>query len=234
VGLWLDKLIWRDKKNFDLKAGTRTFSLGQLCGHHESTAGAAAAQRMLESARGLGGRLFGFEATVDGRLLVGYGRASAPETALTFHRVWGVPLIPGSALKGIARAAADRSFGLAPSTIEGLFGEMGQRGALDFWDAIPGDGSFELALDILTPHVRGYYEGRFPPADWLRPEPFAFVAVVRTRFRFIVRVEDMGKPALTAKDIDHGVRLLREALTEDGVGAKTAAGYGRFRDFKNL
>lgn len=35
------------------------------------------------------------------RLLVGHGLPSATDVGLTLHRTWGVPLIPGSALKGL-------------------------------------------------------------------------------------------------------------------------------------
>jgi len=36
-------------------------------------------------------------------LLIGSGNGSAAEVGLTLHRTWGVPVIPGSALKGVAR-----------------------------------------------------------------------------------------------------------------------------------
>lgn len=35
------------------------------------------------------------------RLLVGHGNASPTEVGLTLHRTWGVPIVPGSALKGL-------------------------------------------------------------------------------------------------------------------------------------
>jgi CRISPR-associated protein Cmr6 len=35
------------------------------------------------------------------RLLVGHGNPSGSEVGLTLHRTWGVPIIPGSALKGL-------------------------------------------------------------------------------------------------------------------------------------
>jgi CRISPR-associated protein Cmr6 len=40
------------------------------------------------------------------RFVVGLGDKGALEAGLTFHRVYGFPIIPGSALKGLARAAA--------------------------------------------------------------------------------------------------------------------------------
>lgn len=43
-----------------------------------------------------------FELQLAARLLVGAGNPSATDVGITLHRTWGVPLIPGSALKGLA------------------------------------------------------------------------------------------------------------------------------------
>lgn len=40
------------------------------------------------------------------RFIVGMGNKTALEVGFTFHRIYGFPVIPGSALKGLARAAA--------------------------------------------------------------------------------------------------------------------------------
>src|SRR6185369_614959 len=47
-------------------------------------------------------------AQVVGRLIVGLGVESVLETSITLHRTYGVPYLPGSALKGLAAAAAHR------------------------------------------------------------------------------------------------------------------------------
>lgn len=36
-----------------------------------------------------------------GRLLVGHGNAAPSEVGITLHRTWGVPMIPGSSIKGL-------------------------------------------------------------------------------------------------------------------------------------
>lgn len=36
-----------------------------------------------------------------GRLLVGHGNAAPSEVGITLHRTWGVPIIPGSSIKGL-------------------------------------------------------------------------------------------------------------------------------------
>jgi len=45
-----------------------------------------------------------FRGTVDWRLAVGLGGDHPLENGFTFHRVYGIPYLPGSALKGLARA----------------------------------------------------------------------------------------------------------------------------------
>jgi CRISPR-associated protein Cmr6 len=47
-----------------------------------------------------------FEAGPEWRLTVGLGRESVLETGFTFHRIYGFPYIPGSALKGLTQAWA--------------------------------------------------------------------------------------------------------------------------------
>jgi CRISPR-associated protein Cmr6 len=47
-----------------------------------------------------------FEASPEWRLTVGLGRESVLETGFTFHRLYGFPYIPGSALKGLTQAWA--------------------------------------------------------------------------------------------------------------------------------
>lgn len=42
-----------------------------------------------------------FHACTEGRLLVGHGNPALNEVGITLHHTWGVPVIPGSALKGL-------------------------------------------------------------------------------------------------------------------------------------
>jgi CRISPR-associated protein Cmr6 len=47
-----------------------------------------------------------FDLKTESRLMVGLGAESVLETAITLHRIYGFPVIPGSALKGLARTWA--------------------------------------------------------------------------------------------------------------------------------
>jgi len=51
------------------------------------------------------------ELTLASRLLIGHGNASAIDVGLTVHHTWGVPLIPGSALKGLVAHYVDATYG---------------------------------------------------------------------------------------------------------------------------
>ena len=46
------------------------------------------------------------EMSVDWRLVVGLGGAAVYETAMTLHHVYGIPYLPGSAVKGVTRSRA--------------------------------------------------------------------------------------------------------------------------------
>jgi CRISPR-associated protein Cmr6 len=51
------------------------------------------------------------ELTLTSRLLVGHGNGSATDVGLTVHHTWGVPVIPGSALKGLVAHYVDATYG---------------------------------------------------------------------------------------------------------------------------
>ncbi len=59
----------------------------------------SAFQRWKSSFQTIGDRTF--ELQLNSRLLVGHGNASATDVGLTLHHTWSVPIIPGSALKGL-------------------------------------------------------------------------------------------------------------------------------------
>ncbi len=192
----------------------------------------------------------------DGRLLVGVGAATVLETGVALHHTYGVPYVPGSALKGLcAHYAAevigreDPAWQLPPSTNDGdrgwahglVFGTTERMGLITFLDGwlVPGEGS-ALVGDVLTPHHPDYYGGgdRLEwPADWDDPVPVSFLSV-RGTFLFAVEseVERIEEPDRKGDELADKVTDLREevvtriaksALMEWGIGAKTTAGYGR-------
>jgi CRISPR-associated protein Cmr6 len=52
-----------------------------------------------------------FELVLASRLLVGHGHPSAVDVGITLHHTWGVPVIPGTALKGLVAHFVDAVYG---------------------------------------------------------------------------------------------------------------------------
>lgn len=51
------------------------------------------------------------EVELASRLLLGHGNASPTEVGLTLHHTWGVPVLPGSALKGLTAHYVETTYG---------------------------------------------------------------------------------------------------------------------------
>jgi len=70
-----------------------------------------------------GFRVLEWEGELEGGLIIGMGAPHVHETTLSFHKPWGVPYIPGTALKGLLRTyyierALQRIEGYAPSCMD--------------------------------------------------------------------------------------------------------------------
>ena len=173
-----------------------------------------------------------------GPLAVGMGNPNPSENGLTLHHTYGVPVIPGAALKGLTRRALQRMPGLAPSVIATLLGDSSEsgsafEGAVTFYDAwlVPeGVGLRPLHPDTITVHHPDYYksEGDDAPTDFDDPIPIPFL-VVKPGAAFLIRLSI--DPAVGAAFAEQSLTLVKNALLwalkSEGVGGKTNAGYGR-------
>jgi len=172
-----------------------------------------------------------FDLKTDGPLTLHLSRANALENAgLAFHPVYGFVYLPGSGLKGMTRAWAEKMAKADEAEIKRVFGhqagETGAAGTVVFHDALPSEWP-ELRLEIVTSHHRDYYSGsdKAAPGDWEQPNPVTFLAVAPgTTFRFALSPARGGDAA----SVDKAALWLKAALCHAGAGAKTAAGYGRF------
>lgn len=177
------------------------------------------------------------EAEVVGRMVVGLGAESVLETAVALHRTYGVPYIPGSALKGLAAATAHRWLEDAESwrkegknreigtACQEMFGDQTLEGCVTFHDALwipgPNETKLPLDLDVMTVHHADYYGGQDkPPADWDSPNPVVFLTARGKYLLAVTGPEDWAGAAL---------KILAKGLLRNGIGAKTAAGYGRMK-----
>ncbi len=189
------------------------------------------------------------------RVFLGAGEAGVLETGVSLHHTYGLPYLPGSALKGCARAYAEMR-GLDAAYVAALFGrapedphgaspdaETGESGCVIFHDAwwIPSaavqraaassaqsaspPARGPLELEVVTPHHIEYYVGT-------QKEPLDTDAPVPTHhlamagaFYFVIE----GDPAWAQA----ALRLLAAGLSTLGIGAKRASGYGCFITAEN-
>jgi|GEM_PF-4386916 len=203
-------------------------------------------ERRLQVLEDLGARVL--PARSETRLVMGLGLAHPTETGFLLDRLTGSPYLPATSVKGLLRSAArwvadgelavpgidteddpvtfwrehrERLFG--PANVPGVTAAQGE---LTVYDAFP-ERWPRLEVDVLTPHYRGYYgdsnDGTVPPADWDDPVPVPFLTVAPGA-SFVFAFGARG--TATENDLDRVETLLRVALRELGIGAKTSSGYG--------
>jgi CRISPR-associated protein Cmr6 len=179
----------------------------------------------------------------DWRVIVGLGTDSVYETGITLHHIYGFPYIPASAIKGITRShiiqrdylpefegqdkandKAERG-ALDNNDFSKIFGSTKQQGKITFFDAMP-VGVPQLKPDIMNVHYPDYYGGgSSAPTDTQSPRPILFLTVHETSFQFMLGCKEDDKKYLSV-----AFDWLKKALTEKGIGAKTAVGYGYMQE----
>ncbi len=188
-----------------------------------------------------------------GRLIVGLGSENVLETGIRLHHTYGMPILPGSALKGLAAHYCDQFWGPTdkkfkkPTKTEDdahrkfiagkgpkpedsfhrlLFGNTDDSGCITFHDAwLTLNSPESLVLDVMTPHHPKWLDGSVAPTDFDSPKPVPFLSVSG---RFRVAVSWNGPASDRAKNWAELARsLLCDALKDWGIGGKTTSGYGR-------
>lgn len=170
-----------------------------------------------------------------GRMIIGLGTENVLETGITLQHTYGTPVIPGSALKGLAAhycdqvwGASEPKFKLGGDYHETIFGTSEDSGHIVFYDAwiTPESLADALKPDVMTPHHSDYYSNKddTAPTDFDKPTPITFLSVAGSFHIAVscdVQNDDGEKWAKLA------FKMLTEALKEWGIGGKTNAGYGR-------
>jgi CRISPR-associated protein Cmr6 len=190
-----------------------------------------------------------------GRLAINLADSLIQNAGICLDRLFGLPYIPGSAVKGVCRHKAlgelRAAQGIERARVFDIFcavfgtaendfmnGElcdyrdlvanrpMNQRGLVAFLPAYPVNEA-EAVVDLTNVHYPDYYRtGAIENLAKERPQPNPFPAVeVGAQFAFclVLSRSDTDKSVLEAAH-----RWLQAALTVEGLGAKTAAGYGWF------
>ncbi|RLI81160.1 hypothetical protein DRP04_06735 [Archaeoglobales archaeon] len=235
IRLWLDKYCFFDegKNKFDLESQIKLLRNGKLAissnminlQNYENYL-----QRINSLYESLKKQGYYFtepyEGRIEWRLVVGLGHESVYETSIMLHRNYSVPIIPGSAVKGLVHHYAEKYKKLFKDEIIEIFGSQNKKGRVIFFDALPiiEQNKDFIVLDVMNVHYRDYYQdesGGTPPGDWMNPSPVFFLAVEGIKFKFVVASRDSNLA-------ERVMRLLKEAVKKIGIGAKTSAGYGYF------
>jgi len=191
---------------------------------------------------------------LQGRLIVNLSDSLIQNAGICLDRNTGLPFIPGSAVKGVSRHAAlarlrkgewsIHEFMLVFGSSEVDFRETGElakyageilnkdrtlKGGVDFLSAQPITEP-TIVVDISNVHYPEYYQtGDVGNLAKESPKPNTFPAVEKgVRYAFGIAANGMATvdAELFAKARD----VLVEAITVSGIGAKTGAGYGWFKD----
>lgn len=225
AGLWFDKFCWTlrtsDKDNLKLdwiKSVTER-PVGTSDQLREY------AMRLLRLIQAGTGHAAVF--VTEWRFVTGLGRSHPVENGFAWHPTLGTPYLPGSSIKGLVRAWAtlDSNRPSDEGTVTRLLGNRRAAGNLRFLDALPVE-PVNLRTDVMTPHFAGWTEQE-PPGDWRSPTPIPFLTTAAdTPFLFGI----LPSRAVGNDDLKTAAAWLCEALSWAGAGAKTAVGYGRFRN----
>jgi CRISPR-associated protein Cmr6 len=178
-----------------------------------------------------------FDLELASSLAIGLGNETPLEVGLTVHHTYGMPVIPGSALKGLCRrgAAFLRAEGkITAEQFNFLFGTTKENGGndsagfitfFDAWYDPESVGGQPFHRDVITVHHQDYYssKGQSAPTDFDDPNPVPFVVVRKgAKFYFAIQAPNQEWGVFT-------VNLMKWCLVNLGVGGKTNAGYGYFK-----
>lgn len=191
-----------------------------------------------------------------GRLFVGHGNPSGSDVGLTVHHTWGVPMVPGSALKGVLAHHVAASYGGDDEDRRPWRGVTRDQGRAT---RSPGELYRMLfgapAVDDQSSQARAcvgaviFHDALYVPGSCPADRPFVRdVITVHQKTYYnshntapndyddpnpigFVNVKPGAHFLLALSGDPHltapAMHLLLEALEERGVGGKTSLGYGR-------
>lgn len=192
---------------------------------------------------------------LEGRLAINLADSLIQNAGICLDRLFGMPFIPGSAVKGVCRHAAleelkassdDKQaqlfedyrsvFGTADNDFANgdlrpyreLLADRSenQRGSISFLPAYPVNEA-KIVVDLTCVHYPDYYRsGRTEDLSKEKPLPNSFPAVeIGAQFAFCLVLNRMDT---SPSALQAARRWLESALCVRGLGAKTASGYGWF------
>lgn len=183
------------------------------------------------------------ELVTSGYLRIGAGSDNALEFSLRLHPLYGVPIIPGSAVKGLAAhychemwGGGEAKFRRGGEFYKLIFGTTDDGGAVHFHDAWITPNSLyagALVRDIMTPHHPNWQVQDAAPTDFDSPIPVPCLSV-SGGFRFVVSWSGAAAGPANGADEKKWLalvgELIKEAVSDWGIGGKTSSGYGRMAE----
>jgi CRISPR-associated protein Cmr6 len=185
-----------------------------------------------------------FEIKSSTKALLGIGNASVHEFGVSLSYPMGVPVISGTSIKGLLSSYLARHGGVGWQRSQRdsqksewqveLFGGDLKRldqvksyiGSVIFNDAwlLPNRRKW-FTPDIINVHHQSYYSAKQMPDGMDNPIPIK-IAALSPDLTFFVSIQGADDA------IQFLLPVLELALKEEGLGAKTATGYGRFEMLK--
>jgi len=191
-----------------------------------------------------------------GRLAINLDDGLIDNAGICLDRLHGSPYIPGAAVKGACRHAALDELNWASNkdkkelldifcavfgAVEGNFKKNGdleafknigcpknltRKGSITFMHAYPINEA-NIVVDITNAHYSEYYDTRIPEDLAIEQTQMIFFPAVEVgaQFAFCLILNNKNEHS---RALDMAKRWLRTAITERGIGAKIAAGYGWF------
>jgi len=215
--------IWNDRWEMHREGKTKAAATVLSLQPDDKKRMTALAERQQLQALKLGDAVHSEYAVATAPFVTGMGYGHPLENGFAFLNPYGLPYLPGSSIKGVLRRAAEE-LEVDVGVVDEMFGSSaadGSQGALNFWDVFP---QGELALDIMTPHHTGYYQGTASPHDSESPVPIPFLTVAPGA-QFVFHVQLIRPSGILDWQI-----MLKQCFSHAfdwlGFGAKTAVGYG--------
>lgn len=196
---------------------------------------------------------------LEGRLAINLSDSLIENAGISLDRLFGLPYIPGSAVKGVCRHAALhllKEGQISHDDFQTIFGtsendyrpgnelayyaqdvpedNRDKKGCIDFLPVYPVNEA-KIVVDLTNVHYPTYYQGnkkdKIDPGvvrslSKENPVPNYFPVVeVGARFAFCLCANQLCKDFSL---VQKAQECLKEALSINGIGAKTACGYGWF------
>ncbi|PRR79326.1 type III-B CRISPR module RAMP protein Cmr6 [Clostridium luticellarii] len=186
-----------------------------------------------------------FDGKLIDKMAIGFGGQSVFEGDITLHHIYGIPYIPGQAIKGNLRNYITRKYTsekevgiLNDNSFISIFGKelqgktSGSQGKVIFLDSYPVDG-FEIKKDVMSTHYNEYYQGNSLPSDTEKIIVNDFMVVKNASFNFNIGISSdiLNRECTLDKDkniVEFILENIIDVLRYNGLGAKTSVGYGFF------